>query len=128
MESTARSTVSHLESTPIRGSRTSRVRAVGLGWILMLFVAFTPGCAATAGAIVGPITGPVTTWRHTYGMPMWFKPFVVPLAVILGPVLGFVEGARCDTGFLVNGEYGVDGHPPFRRILDPAGPRTAGTN
>ena len=96
---------------------------VFLGTVLLAITALPGGCATAVGTIAGPVTGPLTAWRHTEGMPTWAKPVVWPLAVLLGPVLGFIEGARCDAGWLRNGAYGVDGSPPFELVFDPTSVR-----
>ena len=104
------------------GSRPTMARLF-LGTVLLVITVLPGGCATTVGTIAGPITGPLTAWRHTQGMPTWAKPVVWPLAVLLGPVLGFIEGARCDAGWLRNGAYGVDGSPPFELVFDPSSVR-----
>lgn len=86
---------------------------------LLVALATLPGaCAATVGTVVGPVTGPVTYWNNTYGMGPW-KTILLPFVIPLGPLLGLVQGARADVGYLANGEYGVDQAPPFEIIFDP---------
>ena len=84
----------------------------------LLLLASLPctSCAATVGTVAGPVTGPMTFWRHTYGTPDWVKVLLVPLAIGAGPLMGLVEGARADIGYVVNGEYGS---PPFDIVFDP---------
>lgn len=77
------------------------------------------GCATTVGTIAGPVTGPITYWNHTYGMGA-AKPLLLPFTIPLGPILGFVQGARADVGFMAHGEYGVGNAPPFDLVWDPA--------
>ena len=62
--------------------------------ILALFLGVSAtGCATTVGTIAGPVTGPITYWNHTYGMGA-AKPLLLPFTIPLGPILGFVQGAR----------------------------------
>jgi len=73
----------------------------------------------TVGTLAGPVTGPITFWNNTYGMSV-AKPLLLPFAIPFGPVLGMVQGATADIGWLAHGEYGVGENPPFELIWDPA--------
>ena len=105
----------------MRGSE-SGTRRVWIGWVLAALAALPASCASTVGAIVGPVTGPVTYIRHTEGIPPWAMPLVFPMAVVIGPAFGFIQGARSDLGLMFHGAYGVDGDPPFGIVFDPASP------
>ena len=89
---------------------------------LTLVTVLSSACATALGTITGPVTGPITTLRHTYGVPTMAMPLVLPIAVVLGPALGLIQGIRCDLGLFQTGYYGVDGHPPFGLIFDPSKP------
>lgn len=104
------------------GESRDRARCLWVGWVL-LGLAFLPAsCASTVGALLGPVTGPMSYIKHTEGMPPWAVPLVFPIAVVIGPVFGFVQGARSDLGVMFHGAYGVDGDPPFGIVFDPASP------
>ena len=64
--------------------------------------------------------------KHTYGPPTWVKVILAPLAIPVGPFLGFYEGLRADAGYVRNGEYGVYPGPPFEIVWDPANPSLGG--
>ncbi len=88
--------------------------------VLIAMVVMLPGaCATTVGTLAGPVTGPITFWNNTYGMSV-AKPFLLPFTIPFGPLLGLVQGARVDLGYVAHGEYGVDENPPFELIWDPA--------
>ena len=95
-------------------------RSLSLPAVALLASFTLSGCATVVGTVAGPVTGPITAVKHTDGVPKWAWPLAIPAAVAIGPFLGMVQGISCDVGFLRNGEYGVDGHPPFGLIFDPA--------
>ncbi len=92
-----------------------------LGSLILAIAGTLPACATTVGTLAGPVTGPITYWNHTYGMGA-AKPFLLPFMIPLGPLLGLVQGARADMGFVENGEYGVGDAPPFELVWDPSSP------
>jgi hypothetical protein len=79
------------------------------------------GCATVLGTAAGPFTTPGSYWKHTEGM-LWTKALMLPLTIPLGPFIGFVQGVRCDAGFVMHGAYGEGENPDFELIWDPTSP------
>jgi hypothetical protein len=77
-------------------------------------------CATTVGTLAGPVTGPVALWRDGWGVPGLAKPFLTPLAIPLGAMMGLIQGVSADVGYVRNNfEYGANRFPPFDIVFDP---------
>lgn len=89
--------------------------------LLLSGLMLSSGCATVLGTVSGPVTGPSSYWKHTEGM-LWTKALLLPLTIPLGPFIGFVQGIRCDAGFVMHGAYGEGENPDFELIWDPTSP------
>ena len=74
--------------------------------VLLAFLPFICGCAATIGAVAGPVASPVSAFAESDSILECIVLIpLIPILVYVGPFVGFSLGLAADLSLLIHGQY-----------------------